>query len=239
MYRMFIINLFLIFFSTGNQASFSEKALYVVLNHYTNDFNFNDVKAKYEQIPVDLRSLIKANMVARGKSNLANSLFKDFQRSLKNRLNNITVLVSSLTNENRFSIEYSLEAASTHIWPLDAPRYACIPDSAKPHIQKCRDTIAVKQKDFADTNRIESDTSNSLYKAYASSSRDMDSDRELYTSTTRFKIEFEDFLKESGMQNLLESCRFINTPFFSKRFAGEFDSKTMKIPNFVLVNTPE
>ena len=90
MYRMFIINLFLIFFSTGNQASFSEKALYVVLNHYTNDFNFNDVKVKYEQIPVDLRSLIKANMVARGKSNLANSLFKDFQRSLKNRFSCIT-----------------------------------------------------------------------------------------------------------------------------------------------------
>ena len=169
---------------------------------------------------------------------MASSLYKDSKESLRNRTDNICALVSGLTNGNRFAIEKSLEAASVDIWSLDDPRYVCIPDSAKPYIKKCRDIIT-RKKDSADANRVESNTFDALREAYSSSSRDIDSDCELCTSIIRFKIEFEDFMKDTNIRDLLASCRSINNILSSKRFIGEFDLKTMKVPNFVLVNTDE
>ena len=61
MYSIYITSLFLVVASAGNQESLSEEALCAALSHYTNDSYFNTVKAKYEKIPADLRSLIKAN----------------------------------------------------------------------------------------------------------------------------------------------------------------------------------
>jgi hypothetical protein len=235
-----------------------KRALSNTLQEYAANFaEINKIKENIKKIPADLRDSIEDYKVAQYKQIYANRLLEKLENPLNINRAKILYWMDSLARLPRTE-DRDAEVAIIRLYfankcsALNNPISTISPQMLTTIPKKITEKIieliqndenfslekVSLEKTLAAANTDKLEAYNTLSEAYNKShfKRNIDSDLELYDLLFAAKNEFEDFIKNSNLRDLLASSRDMNLALSEKRSIDDIVPKAAKIARTKLEN---
>ena len=224
--------------SATEAPNLKERTLSHALTEYTIGLaDINNIKENIKNIPDDLRSLIEDYKIAEYNKAFADRSIEKSKKSFETNRGKILHYCNFFRRKRAHfpinSSEYishsdiitliglSLSPNFHNMHSLDS--FTFLPDNVMNLLKKERDFLIEKpslERALADANTARLEAYKALNEAYNKShlKRNIDSDLKLYDLLFAAKNEFEDFIQNSNLRDLLASSRNMNLVLFEKRF---------------------